>query len=137
MAYVIEQSSYIVRFAFHLAAVKFKFGNNVCFILIISILLIILKKGWNYLQVHILFLYGDHFLLIKSLFSKRPKNSIKNWIKFKWSYKIKFSHFPKTKVSAKSPIQEVETQEGKKRKKGERQKQRQRNLRQVDSFFNT
>lgn len=78
MAYVIEQSSDTVRFVFHLAAVKFKFGNDVCFLWIISILLIVLKKGWNSLQVHILFLYGDHFLFIKSLFGKIPKNSIKN-----------------------------------------------------------
>lgn len=75
MTYIIEQSSDIVRFVLHLGTLKFKNGNNVCFIVIISILLIIIKKGWNYLQVHILFLYGDHFLFIKSLFSKIPKIS--------------------------------------------------------------
>lgn len=37
-------------------------------------------------------------------------------IKFKWSCQIKLSHFPKTKVSAKIPRQEVEKREGKKGK---------------------
>lgn len=44
MAYIIEQSSDILRFVFHLAAIKFKFGNDVCLFLIISILPIIPRE---------------------------------------------------------------------------------------------
>lgn len=63
---------------------EFKFGNDVCLFLIISILPIILEKGRNYFQINILFLYRADFLFIKSLSSKIPKN----YIKMKTSIKL-------------------------------------------------
>jgi len=52
MAYIIEQSLDILRFVFHLAAIKFMFRNDVFLFSSISVLLIILEKGSNYLQVN-------------------------------------------------------------------------------------
>lgn len=68
---MLEQSLDFLRFVFHLAAIKFKFGNDVCLFLIIYISLIILKKGRNYFQVNILFLYRADFIF-KLQFSKNP-----------------------------------------------------------------